>query len=378
MKIAIDGRGAFHYRGTGIGTYTWRLIDALEHGMYFDTPEDHLRVFFPGEEYRGITIQDQSPAFPHHGGDLWRDYFLDHALHQEGIELYHVPQNGIGLPKKKQCLETVTIHDMIPYVFPETVGKGYLKEFLGEMPKIMERCDGIITVSQCSKKDILRLFDYPEDRITVIAEAAEPIYHPIPKEKAKAHLRNHYGLMGDYIIYVGGYGIRKNVKALLVALSLLKHEENHRIQLVLPGKRHRDFDQLEQLAEALKIGDRVVFPGFLPVEELPYFYGGAELMIYPSMYEGFGLPPLEAMAMGIPVLAAKSSSLPEVLGDAAVYFDPLDSVELAEYIHALLRCEGKRRLMGEQGLARAKEFSWQRNAEETVAFWRRIMEIGAR
>ena len=118
MKIAIDGRGAFHYRGTGIGTYTWRLIDALEHGMYFDTPEDHLRVFFPGEEYRGITIQDQSPAFPHHGGDLWRDYFLDHALHQEGIELYHVPQNGIGLPKKKQCLETVTIHDMIPYVFP--------------------------------------------------------------------------------------------------------------------------------------------------------------------------------------------------------------------------------------------------------------------
>ena len=164
--------------------------------------------------------------------------------------------------------------------------------------------------------------------------------------------------MGDYIIYVGGYGIRKNVKALLVALSLLKHEENHRIQLVLPGKRHRDFDQLEQLAEALKIGDRVVFPGFLPVEELPYFYGGAELMIYPSMYEGFGLPPLEAMAMGIPVLAAKSSSLPEVLGDAAVYFDPLDSLELAEYIHALLRCEGKRRLMGEQGLARAKEFSW--------------------
>ncbi|MEE0776036.1 MAG: glycosyltransferase family 1 protein [Bacillota bacterium] len=376
MNIAIDGRGAFHYRGTGIGTYTWRLIDAFEHGSALNAPKHRLRVFLPGEEYRGITIGDNAPVFPHQGGDLWRDYFLGPALQREKAELYHVPQNGIGLPKEKQCLETVTIHDMIPYVFPETVGKGYLKEFLGEMPSIIQRSDGIITVSECSKNDILRLFDYPEDRIAVIAEAAEPIYRPIPKEKAKAFLGERYGIFGDYLIYVGGYGIRKNVKALLVALSLLKKENDINVKLVLPGKRHRDFDQLEQLAEALGIADRVVFPGFVPVEELPYFYGGAQLMVYPSLYEGFGLPPLEAMAMGIPVLAARSSSLGEVLGDAAVYFNPLDSCELASYLYALLNCDGKRRIMGEQGLARSKEYSWQKTAQETVDFWEHIKSLG--
>ena len=357
--IAIDGRGALLYRGTGIGTYTWQLLAHLPQNL--PRPE----VFLPGQEYTGFRFDPEDIYSRGEQKDIWRREFLPRVIREKQIQLYHVPQNGIGLPEKKCCKETVTIHDLIPYLFPETVGRGYLKEFLKEMPKIMERSDAVITVSECSKKDIQRLFHYPEDRIHVIHEAPEPIYRPLPKDTVKTFLKEHYGICEDYILYVGGFGLRKNVKALINAYYLLKKEENIPYALVLPGKRNHDFDALDSLTEALQISDSVIFTDKVPTADLPYFYNGAAVMVYPSLYEGFGLPPLEAMACGTPVIAAKTSSLPEVLADNVLWFDPFDSTDLASQLYALLTKKELRQLLGAKGQKRTAQFQWKKAAAQT-------------
>ncbi len=371
MKTAIDGRGAILYRGTGIGTYTWQLVS------HMCRVDPAVRIFWPGEEYRNFRVDDPDALdFLERGGDLWRESFLPRTLKAEGIDIFHVPQNGIGLPAAKPCKLLVTIHDLIPYIFPETVGKGYLREFIQAMPEIMERTDGIITVSQCSKRDIMRIFQYPCDRIDVVYEAPEPLYRPMAKEKARCFLKETYGIDGPYLLYIGGFSMRKNVKGLINAFALLKKEENFPYLLVLPGKRHREFDQLDSLIEALGVEDSVCFPGYIPGRDLPFFYGGAELMVYPSFYEGFGLPPLEAMAMGIPVLAANTSSLPEVLGDAAAYFNPYVSHSLAERIAFLIDHEETRQNMSGRSLAKAAEYGWDKTAQRTYDVYRRIAARG--
>ncbi len=368
-NIGIDGRGALFYRGTGIGTYTWQLISHLEKAT------KNLRVFLPGEEFRDFSFRrEDASRYAEFNGDMWREIFLPEALPKEQIALYHVPQNGIGLPEKKCSLETVTIHDLIPYTFPETVGKGYLKEFLKEMPKIMERSDGIITVSQWSKKDIINVFGYPEAKIQVIYEAPEPIYQPLPKTQAAAFLKAAYHITGDYILYVGGFGIRKNVKALVNAVYLLKKDASFPFRLVLPGKRNRDFDQLDALTESLGLTDDVIFPDYVPVADLPYFYSGATAMVYPSLYEGFGLPPLEAMASGTPVLSSRATSLPEVLGDAVLYFDPYNSLELAKQLHRLVSSRSLRKMLVQKGLQKTAGYRWENTAAETLAYVHRVLE----
>lgn len=371
-KIAIDGRGALLYRGTGIGTYTWQLISHLQ------KIDDTLRVFLPGEEYRGFSFDaDDALVYAEQSGDLWRRDFLPAALKNEGIDLLHVPQNGLGLPETKCCPETVTIHDLIPYTFPETVGKGYLKEFLNEMPAVMERCDGIITVSEWSKKDITRIFAYPKEKIKVIYEAPEPIYRPCPEAETRELLAEKYNICGDYILYVGGFSIRKNVKALINAVSLLKKEDHFPYRLVLPGKRNRDFDQLDALIEALGLAGDVIFTDYVPVSELPYFYSAATVMVYPSLYEGFGLPPLEAMACGTAVLSSRATSLPEVLGDAALYFDPMNSMELAEQLHRLTSSKTLRKVMIKKGFAKAASYDWEQTARESLDFFHTILKAGS-
>ena len=366
-SIAMDGRGAFLYRGTGIGTYTWQLLSHLTK----EIPD--LKIFLPGEEYHHFSFTGETAVspFPHH--DLWRQVFLPKALQKNHTELYHVPQNGIGLPSKKICKETVTIHDLIPYLFPETVGRGYLKEYLSEMPSVLERSDGIITVSQCSKEDILRLFHYPEEKISVIYEAPEPIYRPLPPGETKAFLEKNYGISDDYILYVGGFGIRKNIKALINAFYLLKKEDHLPLRLVLPGKRNRDFDAMDQLAEALGLKDEIIFPDYVPVEDLPWFYNGAMMMVYPSFYEGFGLPPLEAMACGTPVIAAKTSSLPEILGSAALWCNPFDTTDIAGQMHRLYVSPTLRSHLSQKGKEKAASYTWQKAAVETADFFQKIL-----
>ncbi|WP_170270484.1 glycosyltransferase family 4 protein [Heliorestis acidaminivorans] len=371
LRIGIDGRAAILYRGTGIGTYTYQLCKNL----YSTAKKEKMRFFWPGDEYRNLEITDDATfrQVEQYRERFWEEVHIPQVIKQEKIDLYHVPQNGIGLPQVKQCPMVATIHDLIPYISPETVGKGYLKIFVEEMPRILETVERIIAPSHCTANDLIKIADVPKEKIQVIYEAAEPIYRPMNKEKAKRYIRERYGITRPYVLYIGGFSPRKNVRLLIQAFHLLNKELPQKVALVLPGKQSKEFNDLEVMVAARKMEEDVHFIGFLPVQEMPWIYNGADVFVYPSLYEGFGLPPLEAMACGVPTLVAHTSSLPEVVGDGALSFSPLKAERLCDLLYGLLTNVDTAQRLAQKGLDRAQLFSWRKAAEETWQVYRQVL-----
>lgn len=367
MKIGLDARGAIWYRGTGIGTYTYQLIKNL---VQVDQKNEY-RFFWPGDEYKDLdpTKDEIFNSIERCKEKFWEEVHIPMRVSYEGIDLYHVPQNGIGIPSQKRCPLVVTIHDLIPYVYPETVGRGYLKIFLKEMPKIMEQADQVITVSQHSKRDIQRIFKLPDKRISVVPEAPEDVYRPIDKRVAVEFVSKNYMIRQPYILYVGGFSPRKNVKGLINAFYDLQADLFDEYTLVIVGKEVRDFEETALLVEALGLTNRVTFTGFVPVSDMPYLYNAAELFVYPSFYEGFGLPPLEAMACGTPVITTNVSSMPEICEGATMLVNPHHTLSLSEAMYKVLTNDRLREQLSRKGLARSRDFSWRKTAELTAAVY---------
>lgn len=372
MKIGLDARGAIWYRGTGIGTYTYQLVKNL----YTMDQKNEYRFFWPGDEYKDLdpTEDEIFNSIERSKDKFWEEVHIPMSVEQEKIDIFHVPQNGIGLPLKKGCLNVVTVHDLIPYIYPETVGKGYLKIFLQEMPRIIEQSDLIITVSEHSKRDIKRIFNVPDDKVAVTYEAPESVYQKIDDQTAKDFVRERFGIDRPYVLYIGGFSPRKNVKGLINAFYEIQDQIPKEYALVLVGKEARDYDDTAMLVDALRLKDRVIFTGFAAVPELPHLYNAADLCVYPSFYEGFGLPPLEAMACGTPVITSNTSSIPEIAGDAALLINPHDMYDLAEKMKQVLNSTAKQKQMQAAGLAQASKFTWEKCARETLAAYEKLYE----
>ncbi|MCX7883666.1 MAG: glycosyltransferase family 4 protein [Caloramator sp.] len=364
MRIAIDGRGANWYAGTGIGTYTQQVLKYI---LSFDSSNQY-HLYWCGTNYKelsnssNVTISIASKK--HHR--FFEEYFIPENIKNKSIDIYHVPQNGIGLPHKKSCLYISTIHDLIPYIMPETVGRGYLKRFISQMPEIIQNSDTIITVSEFSKNDIIRIFDVPEDKIKVTYLAADSFFKPIEKNIAKEFVKSNYNIDSDYILYLGGFSPRKNVKSLIVAYSRIYKDIKDDIKLVILGPSKDDHSYLIELCTSLGVRDRVIFTGFVPYEHLPYFYNASTVFVYPSLYEGFGLPPLEAMSCKIPVITSNVSSIPEVTGDGALLINPFDTEDLKCALEKMLQDEKLRYEIAEKGYIRSREFSWTKTAANTL------------
>jgi glycosyltransferase involved in cell wall biosynthesis len=305
---------------------------------------------------------------------FFEEDFIPVNLKSKAIDIYHVPQNGIGLPNIKNCISITTIHDLIPYIMPETVGKGYLKRFISQMPEIVQNSDMIITVSEFSKKDIMRIFDVPEDRIKVTHLASDSIFKPIDKTEAKRFLAENYGINDDFILYLGGFSPRKNVKSILLAFSRIYKNlsKDYKVVIIGPSKDEHAF--LIKFCESLNISEKVHFTGYVPNEHLPWFYNGSSVFVYPSLYEGFGLPPLEAMSCRVPVITSNVSSIPEVVGDAAVLINPFDTEEFKDALEKVLENSELSQSLAEKGYARSKEFAWDITAAKTLNVYEEAYE----
>lgn len=365
MRIGIDGRAAKWYRGTGIGTYTYELVNSLNS---VDNKNDYL-VFMPDNCKDSLNLNSnfiQANITEAAEGGFWDVVNIPNILKDYKIDLYHVPQNGIGLPVEKDCPFLITLHDVIPFKMPETVSKSYLKIFKENIPSIIERCDGIVTVSDYSKKDIVETLNFPEEKIFVTYLANEDIYMPIDKILSRYIIKKNYSITDKYILYVGGFSPRKNILGLIEAFSILMEKYHENIKLVIAGRKGSSYETYKIRAEELNIDDKVLFPGFIALGDLPYLYNASELFIYPSFYEGFGLPPIEAMACGVPVIASDTTSIPEIAGDSARLIDPCNTSDMAEAMLNVLQDEKLRNELIEKGLKRSRQLSWKNTARQML------------
>jgi len=316
-------------------------------------------------QLRNITENNQN--------NFWDEINIPNILEDKDIELYHVPQNGIGLPRNKKCPFIITLHDVIPYKMPETVSEKYLKIFSEEVPKIISLCDAIITVSEYSKEDIIKAFNYPRDKIYVTYLASEDIYHVINKKESVTFINNTYSINSPYILYIGGFSPRKNIIGLIEAFSKLITYYKSDIKLVIAGNKGKSYSLYKNRVIDLNIEDKVIFPGFIPIEHLPYLYNAAKLFVYPSYYEGFGLPPIEAMACGVPVIASNVTSIPEILEDSAILINPYDIDELCSSMHRTLEDKDLRTTLICKGLSKATKLSWLDTGKKTLAAYENIV-----
>lgn len=373
MKFGIDGRAAVWYHGTGMGTYSYQLMENLYH-----VGGNHSYQYYLPP---GIWTNAGEGSFHCAGrsiSDFWERAYAQPLTAGKDFSLLHNPHNGFGLPEADTVPLIITIHDLIPYVLPELCGKPYREIFCREMPRFLERAAHIIAVSQHTKRDLQTILGVPGEKITVIYEAPEKIYRPMKKDEVKRHLREKYGIEKEYILYVGGFNGRKNLSLLVKAFARLKKETDCPQRLLILGRTNKEYGKIVALVEECHLQHDVIFGGFSPVEDLPLFYNGAQLFVFPSLYEGFGLPPLEAAACGTATLSTPVSALQEVMGDGAVYFSPDDEVGLAALMHQYLEDDAKRAALGEKGRRRSQIFSWERGARETLSLYEKIAVNGSK
>lgn len=331
------------HKRRGIGFYTKRLSEKLP-----KIDQENKYIFFS----QGQKIPD---------ADIVHYPFFDLFFH--------------SLPLLKKTKTIVTIHDVIPLVFPKFYPagiRGSIRFLLQELS--LFGISHVITDSENSKMDIQKYLPIPEEKISVVYLAQDDVFKPIKDEKRLEKTIKKYKLPQSFLLYVGDVDYRKNLKRLF---SVLK---NVNISLVIVGEAAKDNNlkeakELIREARRLGIGERIYRVGFIPNNDLVDFYNLATFLVEPSLYEGFGLPPLEAMACSCPVIASKESSLPEICGSIATYIDPYDENDMERGIKKALQVSeerGKYEELKSKSLDQARKFSWEKTARETIAVYKKI------
>jgi glycosyltransferase involved in cell wall biosynthesis len=284
-------------------------------------------------------------------------------------DLYHSPD--FTLPPLRRARGLVTIHDLSFLRVPECADPG-LRAFLEKaVPAAVMRARRVLADSENTRKDLIEILRVDPDRISVVTPAIEPRFRHADTITRLDEVRARYGLPGRFILSLGTLEPRKNFSRLIAAYSQLVRETCLPHALVIGGKPGWLYEDIYQQANQENLAGRVLFPGFVADEDLPVLYSLAEMFVFPSLYEGFGIPVLEAMACGTPVVTSNNSSLPEAAGSAALMVEATDSTELAEAIAKILNDADLRRRMIAAGYDQARRFTWQRSAQALLEAYER-------
>jgi glycosyltransferase involved in cell wall biosynthesis len=373
MTIYVDVSAGVHNRA-GLGRYAASLARAL----VAQDPGQFAFFYNQSGDVRPLAGLVEVPARTVRAGyKPWRMAVWLGQLAGLGFDrllpdadLYHATEHLL-MPMRR-VPTVLTVHDLIFRIFPQHHKRLNYWYLNATMPLYCRRADAIIAVSQATRRDLVRLYGLDPAKITVVDEAAAPHFAPATPAQV-ASVRTRYHLPERYVLHVGTIEPRKNLSRLLEAVHRLR-QAGEDVRLVVVGSRGWLYEGFFQRLEELALGDAVQLAGYVPDADLPALYGAAALAAVPSLYEGFGLPVLEAMACGTPVVCSAASSLPEVGGDAARYFDPSDTPAMADALLAVWRDAELQEAMRGQGLARAAQFSWQRTAAETMAVYSRILQ----
>jgi glycosyltransferase involved in cell wall biosynthesis len=379
MHVAIDARYVSRLQ-SGVGHYTQRLVGGL---ASIDARNRYTCLVvrggpeLPGPEWDGARWQrwPTRVSFENHvAGDLWLLGYLPFRLCRLGVDVYHGP--AVFLPLVKLGYRTVvTIHDLVSFLFPETVPRKYAL-YMRLMTRLAVRsADRIIAVSGATRDDLTRILRVPDEKVVVIHEAVAPEFATGGDPAAVTGVMERYNIRRPYCLFVGNLEPRKNLSRLIEAFGLLHARRAtapggaRPLQLVLVGTRGWLYSGIFTTVATQGATPDIVFTGYVPAGDLPALYAGAECFVFPSLYEGFGLPVLEAMAAGTPVVASRVGAIPEVAGDAALLVDARRPAELAEAIGTVLSDATLRARLVARGRARARQFTWEAVARQTLAVY---------
>jgi glycosyltransferase involved in cell wall biosynthesis len=368
MRIGIDARLVYYSRA-GIGQYIMRLVEALaalkakqDEFILLQSRKDPTQIV-NGRNFSRVSLWTPS----HHWAEQTA---LRLEIGRLRLDLLHSPD--FIPPFRRNCRSVITVHDLAFLLYPHFLTKEAAR-YYGQIDQAVRRTDHIIAVSESTRQDTIKLLGVPERKITVIHEAANPIYQPMDAGEARRRVAEIYGLDRDYILFVSTIEPRKNLPGLLQAYRRLKDDYKRTEGLVLAGSRGWLSEEVYDTVNRLQLERHVRFLGRVPSEHLLYLYNAARLLVHPSFYEGFGLPPLEAMTCGTPAIVSNVSALPEVVGDAATLVDPHDIDGLTVAMWRALTDEDLRASLIAKGLKRARMFSWGRAARETLDVYRRVV-----
>lgn len=361
------------YRAAGVSRYIYQLLRHL--------PEEDPRLRYTA--YLGFHCEDLPKAIRQEVASvptwrppvriLWEQLVAPLRAWQHGLDLWHALVNvqPILLPKAA----VVTIQDLSFLAYPEGFRRGqrlYNRLFVRMSA---HRARHVIVTSHYTKQDLVRRFHISPDKVTVTHLAMDEQFRPLPERATLEEFRRRKGLPEHFVLYLGTIEPRKNLIRLIQAYAMLKRKglPHH---LVIGGGKGWLYDKIYAAAQESGVQDSVHFPGFIPQNEMVLWYNSADLFVYPSLFEGFGLPPLEAMACGVPVITSNVSSLPEIVGDGALTVNPLYVEEIAEAMHTLLTNREQRERWRQAGLKRASAFSWAHTARQTIGVYRMLLKAG--
>ncbi len=357
MHVALDTQST-RGRKTGVGRYTASLLAALRRVA----PQDKFAELSWGADV--VMRTDRRLR--------WQQWELPRQARSVSAAVLHV--TGFDAPRWKPCPVVLTVHDLIGMLFPQNlplVSRFYWSRWL---PWSVRWADRVIADSEHTRGDLIRLLRIPGERIEVVHLGVGQAFRPQEGRAVLQAVHDRYGLPKAFILYVGTLEPRKGLDTLVAAYGSLAADTPH--HLVIAGKRGWYTDALFRQVQALGLGQRVHFAGYVADEDLPALYNLADLFVFPSQYEGFGLPVLEAMACGTPVVCSNAASLPEVAGDAALLVPPGDAPALAAAIRRMLADPALQAAMRARGLERARRFTWEETARRTALVYRQLGGAG--
>ncbi len=290
------------------------------------------------------------------------------SLRRHRVDLYHAT---FAPPPISPLPYVFTMHDVTPFTHPQFYVPAIQKRLAALIRRGIEHARLILCVSQNAMETTAEYFDVPTERMTVVYHGVDPRYRPIPADEGRERLRR-YGLDRPYVLFVGKLEARKNIQRLLEAYHLFYRQSGADLPLVLAGRRTLAPEVIDQTLDRLGIREHVIELGYAAEEDMPALYSGARLFLFATLWEGFGIPVLESMACGTPVITSRLSCLPEIAGDAALLVDPTDVNQIADAMRRLHDDEALRRTLIDRGLARAKQFTWERCAQQTLGAYRRV------
>lgn len=373
MRIAIDA----HSVGTGLGgneSYATNLIEALaeidQENRYTLYVTKRAAVERFSDRWPNVSVRSTLPHTPF----IRIPLTLSAELRRNPVDVLHVQFTA---PPFSPCPVVVSIHDLSFEHLPQTFKWRSRKQLRITVRRSAREASQVIALSEYARNDIIETYQVSPEKISAIPLAAAAHFRPLDDEEELQRVRQTYGIEGDYILTVGAIQPRKNLSRLVAAYARLRHAkpEVKLPKLVLAGKCAWMYDETLRAIKELELGDAVIVTGYVPERDLPALYSGALCFVYPSYFEGFGLPPLEAMQCGVPVIVGNRTSLPEVVGTAGILVDPFEVDALAAALERVVSDSNLRTELSVQGLARAKLFNWQATARQTLAVYRKAAGV---